>query len=114
MPRSEYIESGYRTMWLLSMFDLPVVADADRKEAANFRKLLLDDGFSMLQFSVYARYCASEAIASVHRKYVQEHLPSHGFVRILSVTERQFEKMENYVGASPEPPEKQFEQLTFF
>ncbi len=45
-------------MWLLAMFDLPVTTRKARKRYAEFRKLLLQEGFSMLQFSVYARYCA--------------------------------------------------------
>ena len=44
------------TMWCVIMFDLPVQTKQERKEAAVFRKLLLDSGFSMIQFSVYAKY----------------------------------------------------------
>jgi len=45
--------SGYRNMWLLVMFDLPVTQKEERKEAADFRNYLLDLGFEMAQFSVY-------------------------------------------------------------
>jgi len=47
-------------MWLFAMFDLPVTDKALKKAYARFRKLLLSQGFSMLQFSVYARHCVSE------------------------------------------------------
>ena len=45
--------------WLMAMFDLPVILDEERKEAARFRKALLDDGFIMIQYSVYSRPCVS-------------------------------------------------------
>ena len=41
--------------WLMAMFDLPVLLEEERKEAARFRKALLDDGFIMIQYSVYSR-----------------------------------------------------------
>lgn len=114
MPRQNLINSGYIAMWLLVMFDLPVVEKEDRKKAVKFRNVLLDDGFSMLQFSVYGRYCSSEAASKVHRDLIVSSLPSNGQVRILSVTEKQFAKMENFIGTLSSPPEDTFEQLTFW
>ena len=63
MPRQEFVLSGYRGMWLFAMFDLPVTTAKARKRYAQFRKVLIEQGFSMLQYSVYARYCASEEMA---------------------------------------------------
>ena len=51
--------SGYRLMWILVMFDLPVVEPQERKAATGFRNALLDMGFEMTQFSVYLRFCSS-------------------------------------------------------
>lgn len=48
---------GYRLMWLLVMFDLPVDTKANRKAANDFRHRLLDFGFERCQFSVYLRFC---------------------------------------------------------
>jgi len=53
--------SGYRLMWIAVLFDLPVVEKAARKAAANFRNTLLDMGFEMAQFSVYLRFCSTQA-----------------------------------------------------
>ena len=50
--------SGYRLMWIMVMFDLPVVDPHDRKAATGFRNALLDMGFEMAQFSVYMRFCS--------------------------------------------------------
>jgi CRISPR-associated protein Cas2 len=52
----------------LSIFDLPTETRKERKIASSFRKKLLDDGFSMLQFSIYMRFCAREKCRSTHQK----------------------------------------------
>lgn len=49
--------SGYRIMWLIAMFDLPVLTKPERKAATIFRNDLLDEGFEMVQLSVYYRWC---------------------------------------------------------
>jgi CRISPR-associated protein Cas2 len=114
MPRQEYVFSGYKSMWLITMFDLPVKTKKDRKIYANFRKSLLEQGFSMIQFSVYVRFCNSEEFAQKYRKAIRNTLPECGQVRILTLTDRQFEKMENYVGKILNPNENAPKQLTFF
>lgn len=114
MPRSQFIASGYQIMWVIAMFDLPVKTALDRKTATQFRNMLLDEGFFMLQYSIYGRPCASEATAQVHRTAIRKALPVHGQVRILTITDRQFGKMENYVGLLPQKSEKNNEQLFLF
>ena len=101
-------------MWLFAMFDLPVDTKKARKLYTRFRKLLLEEGFSMLQYSVYARYCSGEEIAGAQRRRIRSALPPEGYVRLLAVTDRQFGKMENYIGKSSEPTEKPPSQLTLF
>jgi CRISPR-associated protein Cas2 len=101
-------------MWLFAMFDLPVRTKPERKRYSRFRKILLDDGFSMLQFSVYARYCASEESATAHRRQIRAAIPPEGHVRLLAVTDRQFGKMENFVGKKPTPCEETPQQLSLF
>jgi CRISPR-associated protein Cas2 len=106
--------SPYRAMWLCAMFDLPVDSPAARKEYTRFRKALLKDGFVMLQFSVYARFCESEDAAKVHRKLVKSSLPPDGDVRMIAFTDRQYEKMEIYIGKKKAQTERPMEQLTLF
>lgn len=106
--------SAYRAMWLIAMFDLPVDTPKARKRYTKFRNSLLKDGFTMLQFSVYARFCASEDAAKVHRKRVREALPSEGQVRVMALTDRQFAKMEVYLGRKREKPEAPVTQLELF
>ena len=38
--------SEYRIMWVLVFFDLPTDTKAERKRYAEFRKLLMRDGFT--------------------------------------------------------------------
>ena len=101
-------------MWLLAMFDLPVETKTQRRIATNFRKGLLKDGFTMLQLSVYARYCANENASEAHRKRIKAGIPDEGFVRVVSLTDIQFAKMGNYVGKKRKDPEPVPAQLEFF
>ncbi|MEW6358394.1 MAG: CRISPR-associated endonuclease Cas2 [Planctomycetota bacterium] len=106
--------SEYQAMWLFTMFDLPVDTKAARREYTRFRKALLAEGFSMLQYSVYARYCPSEESSEAHRRRVQAVLPPDGQVRLLGVTDRQFGKMEVFFGKNRKPVEDPPVQLMLF
>jgi CRISPR-associated protein Cas2 len=106
--------SAFRPMWLMAMFDLPVEEKEDRRNYARFRKTLLNDGFMMLQFSVYARYIPSEEAAEAHRKTVRAAVPPLGQVRIIAVTDHQFGKMEVFYGRKPRKPEEPQAQIMLF
>lgn len=67
--------SAYRAMWLVVMFDLPTDTHKDRKVYTKFRDALMDDGFQMMQFSIYMRFCPSFDNMNVHIKRVEEILP---------------------------------------
>ena len=58
--------NAYRVMWLFVYFDLPTTTKKERKEYTKFKARLDKGGFSMLQYSVYIRHCASEENADVH------------------------------------------------
>ena len=85
--------SEYRIMWVLVLFDLPTETKKERKAAAKFRKNLLEDGFTMFQFSIYLRHCPSAENADVHIKRVKRMLPPEGKIGILRVTDKQFSDM---------------------
>ncbi len=101
-------------MWLFAMFDLPVDKPELRREYSQFRQSLLKHGFTMLQYSVYVHYAVSEEAEQAYRTKVFAVLPSHGQVRLVSVTDRQFEKMEIYVGKKRERTEDPPHQLMLF
>ncbi len=85
-------------MWLFVFFDLPVMTKQQRKEATAFRKNIEKDGFSMMQYSVYIRFCASRETAAVHIKRIETFVPAHGMVSILMVTDKQYGMIHNYIG----------------
>ena len=101
-------------MWVFTMFDLPTDTKPARKAYAQFRKKLIEDGFVMMQYSVYIRHCASEENAEVHVKRVQNALPPDGEVRVLAVTDKQFERMRCFWGKKRTQPETPPAQLELF
>ena len=106
--------SGYRCMWVVAMFDLPVDTKKARREYAIFRKKLLQDGFTRMQFSVYARHCASEENANVHVTRVERSVPPNGEVRIITITDKQFERMRIFWGKMRKSPTAPPPQLELF
>ena len=105
---------GLHTMWIVVLFDLPTETKAARKEYTHFRKFLLQDGFTMMQYSVYMRHSSSEENAQVHAKRVKNRLPDDGEVRIMKITDKQFGKIEVYYGKKRTPTESTPLQLQFF
>lgn len=104
--------SGYRFMWVVAMFDLPTDTKEARRQYAQFRKALLKDGFARMQYSVYVRHCASRENAAVHMGRVQRSVPPDGEVRVLTITDKQFERMRVFWGkrrVESEPPPAQME-----
>ena len=90
-----------RFVWLMVFFDLPVSSKADRRSATRFRNFLKNDGYTMLQFSVYARVCRGEDAVEKHVMRVIGNLPSQGSVRALQVTDRQYARMRLLLGKAP-------------
>ena len=103
--------SGYRLMWILVMFDLPVGTKSERKMATAFRNFLLDQGFEITQFSVYCRYCAGKEYAETHIKKIQQNLPNGGKVDILSFTDKQYENIISFRGRAKQKANKNPEQF---
>ncbi|TAN36200.1 MAG: CRISPR-associated endonuclease Cas2 [Verrucomicrobia bacterium] len=102
--------------WLIVAFDLPVLTKPQRRVATKFRKFLLDDGYDMLQFSVYVRACVSFARQETHIKRVKENLPPEGSIRAFFVTRAQWQRAFVLYGspATQQPAEKMPEQLQFW
>lgn len=92
-----------RFMRLIVFFDLPVVKKSDRREYQAFRRFLLNDGYIMIQFSVYSRICNGIDGANKHIVRLKKNLPPKGSVRYLQITEKQYSDMKFLVGS----PKKQ-------
>ncbi len=104
----------YRSMWILVFFDLPTETKKERRAASQFRQKLLKDGFSMFQFSIYLRFCASRENANVHSKRVKRNLPKKGHVGILTITDKQFGMMEIFIAQKEAAGDTPSNQLTLF
>lgn len=106
--------SEYRIMWILVFFDLPTETKKDKKAYAFFRKQLQMDGFTMFQYSIYVRHCASIANADVHIKRVKNFIPEYGHVAIISITDKQFSEIVVYHGSKVATVKPQPMQLEWF
>lgn len=100
--------------WVLVFFDLPVGTAEERKAAAGFRKNLLREGYMMVQFSVYARPCASADRVETQVRRLTPMLPANGEVRGLIVSDAQWGRMIIMRSKKPQEPEKLPVQMMFF
>lgn len=85
-------------MRMLVFFDLPVETAADRREYRKFRKLLIRSGFLMLQESVYCKLLLNSTAQETMAQQIRRHRPPKGMVQLLTVTEKQFSRMEYISG----------------
>ncbi len=106
--------SGYRIMWMMVMFDLPVGTRKERKAATKFRHFLLDQGFEMAQFSIYLRFCAGKEQVEAHAKKIEKNLPPRGDVHLLSFTDKQYENIICFMGREQTESPKNPDQLALF
>ena len=106
--------SGYRLMWIFVMFDLPVGTKKQMREAAKFRAFLLDEGFEMSQFSVYARFCNGLDAYDARLKRIESNLPEKGDVHVLSFTDRQYEGIVRFSSQKRKRPRRNPDQLALF
>ena len=102
-------------MRVLVFFDLPVVKAKEKKVYAKFRKFLINDGYDMIQFSVYSRICNGTDNVAKHLNRLNNNLPEKGSIRCLTVTENQYNAMKFLVG-TPTVRERKVntEQLCLF
>ena len=101
-------------MWMVVMFDLPVLEKAERKAATDFRNALLDMGFQMSQFSVYMRFCTSPMQVQTYCKQVESVLPEGGKVNIIQFTDKQYERIISFHGKRKQPANKTPDQFDLF
>lgn len=85
-------------MRVIVFFDLPVETNEDKRNYRKFRKLLIKGGFLMLQESVYAKLALNHTQVEQITGEVKKNKPPKGSVQILTITEKQFSKMEHISG----------------
>lgn len=86
-------------MRILVFFDLPVQTGAERRAYAQFRKYLVKNGYMMLQESVYCKLAANQTAVETQVENLRKNKPPAGIVEVLTITEKQFARMEMIVGS---------------
>jgi CRISPR-associated protein Cas2 len=106
--------SKYRMAWVLVFFDLPVGTPKERRDAGNFRKDLIKDGYMMVQFSVYARPCGTADRVETQVRRLKSKIPSKGEVRGLLISDAQWGRMIIMRSQQKADPEEMPAQMMFF
>ena len=89
---------NYRYMRVVVFFDLPVTTSTGRRNYIQFRKFLIQDGFFMMQESVYCKLAQNQNAANAIVDHIRRNRPSEGLVQVLVITEKQYSNMEMIVG----------------
>lgn len=89
---------SYRFMRIIVFFDLPTITVEDKKEYLKFRKMLLREGFIMMQESVYSKLALNGSAANLIRNKIRKNKPKAGLVEMLTITEKQFSSIEYISG----------------
>lgn len=114
-PKRSYSRlSGYRILWTMALFDLPVLTKAERKRATDFRKFLLDEGFSMMQLSYYIRFTAGKEQADALTRRIARAVPKEGKVEVIYFTDVQYGNIKSFRGRQTEPRPQKPDQLSLF
>lgn len=106
--------SGYRILWIMALFDLPVLTKPDRKRATKFREFLLDEGFAMMQFSCYIRFTAGKEQAEAITRRIGRAVPNPGKVEVIWFTDKQYEGIQSFRGRDASPRPGKPDQLALF
>jgi len=106
--------SKYRMAWVLVFFDLPVGTPDERRDANNFRKDLIKDGYFMVQFSVYARPCGTADRVETQVRRLKAKIPAQGEVRGLMISDAQWGRMIIMRSQQNADAEKMPAQMQFF
>ncbi len=85
-------------MRILVFFDLPTNTVKERKTYTKFRKFLINEGFIMMQESVYVKLALNNSITNSEKEKIIKNKPEKGIVQILIITEKQFNGMEYITG----------------
>lgn len=89
-------------MKLICCFDLPTDTNQEKKEYRNFRKALIENGFFMMQYSMYVRTCPNRDYAKKFEGKLRQEAPQNGNIRLLSITEKQYDDMVLILGIKSE------------
>lgn len=85
-------------MRVMIFFDLPTETAKERRNYSKFRKMLIDEGFIMMQESVYSKLALNNSVVNSIKEKINKNKPPKGIVQLLIITEKQFSEIEYVVG----------------
>ena len=112
--KNQIILNKYELMWMLVLFDLPVVEKKERKEATEFRNFLLNQGFFMVQYSIYTKVLSGTDACTKFYGLIEKNLPPQGKVDIITITDKQYENIKSYTGKAQNSKKNHSKQLLLF
>jgi CRISPR-associated protein Cas2 len=83
---------------MIVLFDLPVETASERREYTRFHKFLIKSGFMKMQESVYCKLLLNQTAATIMQENIRRNKPAVGLVQLLTVTEKQYSRIEYIVG----------------
>lgn len=101
-------------MWLLLTFDLPSETELQGRNYRLLVKRIRRYGFERIQLSVYSRYVAGGDEAARFELYLRTHCPPEGEIRIIRLTDEQYQNQVIIRSGRRAPPEGQPEQYVLF
>lgn len=85
-------------MRTIVFFDLPNIYYKDKRNYQLFHKFLINEGFIMLQESVYSKLALNLQQAEFNVNRIKKNAPSKGIIQVLNVTEKQYASIEYIIG----------------
>jgi len=80
------------------MFDLPMQSPSEKREYTKFRKQLIKNGFLMMQESIYCKLAQNTSAGELIIENIRKNKPENGLVQVMSITEKQYSKIEYIIG----------------
>ncbi len=87
-------------MRTIVFFDLPNIYSSDKKNYIKFRKFLINEGFVMMQESVYSKLVLNTQQANLLKERIKRNSPKKGIIQTLTITEKQYSQIEYIIGTS--------------
>lgn len=89
---------SYEKMRVFCMFDLPMETTEEQKQYRIFRKGLIANGFTMLQYSIYQRMVPNRRAGKKYESIIKKFIPENGDVRLIYISEKQYSDMKILIG----------------
>lgn len=89
-----------RIMRTIVFFDLPNIYSKDKRNYFLFRRFLINEGFIMMQESVYSKIVMNFQQSMLLVDRLKKKAPKKGLIQVLTITEKQYSQIEFIIGES--------------